>query len=79
MVAVVVILIAGAVVALAVLAWWWSGRSLSADNSPLAAAERGEAESTRTKEYLALRRLGPSTAVARDTKVHGFPTPGPGR
>ena len=57
--AVVISVIVLAVVALAVLAWWWSGRSRGADNSPLAAAERGEAESNRTKEYRPSGGFGP--------------------
>jgi hypothetical protein len=60
MLAVVVIaLIAVAVLALVVLAWWWSGRSRRADNSPLATAERSEAEANRTKEYRLSGGFGP--------------------
>ena len=54
-----VVVIVLAVVALVVLAWWWSGRSRSADNSPLASAERSEAESNRTKEYRPSGGFGP--------------------
>ncbi len=56
---VVISVICAAVLALVLLAWWWSGRSRSADNSPLAAAERGEAESKRTKEYRPSGGFGP--------------------